>query len=119
MNRPYLVNFSAIISDEQLSIRASITDSITPLSSKEKSVLSTPIQSVGLFSKERYRIRILLFNQSSELLYKKDYDSDNYGRFEIKRQSQYNNEIVAKISVYEISKPVSYTHLTLPATPYV
>lgn len=104
MNRPYLVNFSAIISDDQLSIRASITDSIIPKSSLEKPSLSSPIQSVGLFSKEEYRIKINALNEESNLLFKKEFDSDNYGRFEIKLNAKYQGQQIAKIIVYETSK---------------
>lgn len=104
MDRPYLVNFSAIISGNQLSIRASITDSETPLIYDKKPLTTTPIQSVGLFSKENYRIKIIGLNQENSTLFKKEYDSDNYGRFEIKTLSEYKGETLSKMLVYETSR---------------
>jgi len=104
MNRPYLVNFSAIVSDEQLSIRASITDSETPTTSNDKQALSAPIQSIGLFSKEVYRVKIIALNQQNETVFKREYDSDNYGRFEIKLAFDQSGNKLTKLLLYESSK---------------
>lgn len=104
MIRPYLVNFSAIISDEYLSIRASVTDSETIINRPEESKINSPIQSVGLFSKENFRIKIIGLTAQNKTLFKREYDSDNYGRFEIKFSSQFSGESLEKLIVYETSK---------------
>lgn len=105
MTRPYLVNFSAIISQKRLSIRASLTNSYTPVSKKETALLNnSPIQSISLFSKENYRMKIIALNEKSQVIFEREYDSDNYGRFEIKIPAILNGSIIKKISAYETSQ---------------
>lgn len=102
MNRPCLVNFSAIISEKQLSIRASLTNSINQEFSN-KNLAQRPIDSISLFSKERFRLRIVGLNKENTVIVSKEYDSDNYGNFEIKTSSQVGSELIERLSVYETS----------------
>lgn len=104
MIRPHLVNFSAIISDEYLSLRASITDSETFQNRQQKNSLSSPIKSLGLFSKESFRIKVIGLTSSNKTLFKREYDSDSYGRFEIKLSAQFAGKSLEKLIVYETSK---------------
>lgn len=104
MDRPYLVNFSAIISENQLSIRASITDSKTSIQQTEKSLHSRPIQSLGLFSKESYRLKIVALNAKNETIFKREYDSDSFGRFEIKANAKFQGGQIEKLVAFETSK---------------
>lgn len=104
MNRPYLVNFSSIIADDQLSIRASIANAEIKNDITEHTKLSTPIQSIGLFSKEIFRLKITALNEQSVTLFKREYDSDNYGRFEIKITFKKNGHLPTKLLIYESSK---------------
>lgn len=101
MNRPYLVNFSAIISQKRLSIRASITNSLTPVSNEAS---SSPIQSISLFSKELFRIKLVGFNDENDLTFEREYDSDNYGRFEIKIPAYFNDSKITKLTIFETSQ---------------
>lgn len=102
MDRPYLINFSAIISDGQLHIRASITNHYTPVLSKEL-VNSSPIQSFRLLKKERFQLKIICSNTSNQALLEKNYDSDNYGRFELKIPIDHLKEQMNQIALYETS----------------
>jgi phosphatidate phosphatase APP1 len=105
MNRPYLVNFSAIISQKKLSIRASITNSLTPVNGQVGQIKNnSPIQSISLFSKELFRIKVAGFCNENLLIFEREYDSDNYGRFEIKIPAFFNNSKITKITIYETSQ---------------
>lgn len=102
MNRPQLVNFSAITSDNKISIRASITDSDYKLKLRNKKA-SAPIESIALFDKHLFRLKILGLNQTNQTLVSKEYDSDNHGNIELKMSSHYNDQEVVKLLVYENS----------------
>lgn len=102
MNRPQLVNFSAICSDNKISIRANITESSYQLKLRQKKS-SAPIESIGLFDKNLYRMKILGLNKDSQTLVTKEYDSDNHGNVEFKIQSHYNGQEIVKLLIYENS----------------
>jgi hypothetical protein len=106
MKRPYLVNFSAISSQNLISIRSSITDSYTPLIEKrfrKKNNATTPIQSIGLISSDIYRIKIIGFNQEQEEIYNKEYDSDSFGNFDIKIPRFIVEHEIRKLQIFEVS----------------
>ncbi len=100
MNRPLLVNFSAISSDDRISIRASLTKSSVELNSELKNEQS-PIQSIRLFSKELFRIKIIGFSAGQDILYSKEFDSDNYGKFELKIPRYHNQQQITHLNIYE------------------
>ncbi len=102
MNRPYLVNFSAILSHKTLSIRANVTNSKTALHEVDKKN-TAPIESIRLFSKERFRLKMVFWGDGQNLLIKKEFDSDNYGNFEIKMSGNVNEQKIVRIDIYETS----------------
>lgn len=107
MNRPYLVNFSAISSPSHISIRANITNSYTPIMDKNKKIQSTsPIQSIRLFSKDNFRIKVCGFDQDGKNVFNKEFDSDNYGRFEfiIAQPKHANTNAITRLTIYESSQ---------------
>ncbi len=103
MIRPYLVNFSAIISENQLSIRASLSKATTPVPQNAKNISSTPIQSLSLFRKDLYRIKIKGLDQNQQIILNKEFDSDNYGNFEIRLPAIINGSAIQNLLVYEVS----------------
>jgi hypothetical protein len=106
MKRPYLVNFSAISSQNLISIRSSITDSYTPLIEKrfrKQNKATTPIQSIGLISSDEYRIKIIGFNQQQEEIYNKEFDSDSFGNFDIKIPRFVLENEIRKLQIFELS----------------
>jgi len=108
MKRPYLVNFSAIESDQLITIRASITDSYTPLlekrgQSSDKDSATTPIQSIALLSSDEYRIKIVGMDSNNDEIYIREYDSDQFGNFDMKFTAQISGKKITKLQVYETS----------------
>lgn len=105
MNRPYLVNFSAIASDSSICIKATISDS--PLSTadsrQEIKRSATPIQSIRLFSKNSFRIKVQGLSDESLVIYDKDFDTDDYGIFTLKISEYINGFRIKKLRLYEIS----------------
>lgn len=105
MNRPYLVNFSAIASDNKLVIHTGIANAFTPVLRKgEKPKSQTPIQSIRLFSKDIYRIRVIGHNNAHDTLFEKEFDSDNFGNFNITTALTVDGEIIEKLSIFEINQ---------------
>ena len=102
MNRPYLVNFSAIMGHKTLSIRANVTKSKTALHEIEKKN-TAPIESIRLFSKEQFRLKMIFWGDRQVLLNKKEFDSDNYGNFEIKISGFVKDQKITRIDIYETS----------------
>lgn len=99
MIRPYLASFSAIISNDQLSIRAIVTATY----SHTKDSLKTPISHLALLSKNNYRIRVRGFNESQVEILSREYDSDNFGNFELRIPALVDVNNIEKLSVYETS----------------
>lgn len=106
MKRPYFVNFAAIAADNQISIKASVTDSYTPILEKRQRKMSgptSPIQSIGLISSDEFRIKVEGFNEAQEKIYSREFDSDRFGLFDIKIPLKITDEEIAKLQVYETS----------------
>jgi len=104
MNRPYIVNFSAIASENQLSIRASLSNSKTALVDEKATDTASPIESIRLFSKANYRIKIIGLNSKKNELFRREYDSDNHGKFEVKIPLTIKDDQIKNLVVYEISQ---------------
>jgi phosphatidate phosphatase APP1 len=102
MNRPFLVNFSAIDCKTHLSVRASISNSDISTFKEKKKEVSSPIQSIKLFSKENFRLKIKAIADDGVEVFSKEYDSDNYGKFELKIPT--NGQSVNRILCYETSQ---------------
>jgi len=100
MNRPYLVNFSAIASSGKVSIRANITDSNHQLKNRS-SKTSAPIESLSLFHKHLYRVKIMGLNEENITILEKEYDTDNYGNLELQLAHSINDQKICKILIYE------------------
>ncbi len=88
MIRPYLVNFSAILSEDQLSVRANISNSKIESLKKEN---RTPLDSVSLFKKEQFKIKLVAYDKDNNIIYDKTFDTDNYGKLELRISSRSKN----------------------------
>ena len=103
MNRPYLVNFSAIASDNRISIKAHITNSITAiLAKRSKNPNSSPIQSIKLFSKKSFRIKVQGLSEENTVIFDRDYDTDDYGIFELAISQVVNSQSIKNLRLFEI-----------------
>ena len=100
MNRPFLASFSAIISKDQLSIRAIVNDSYQSFNE----VMRTPISFIKLLTSDNYRLRIRGFNANQTEILSREYDSDSFGNFELRIPAMIDLNSVQKISVYETSR---------------
>lgn len=103
MNRPYLVNYSAIASDNKLSIKAHISDSKTSVIDFNKNKSSSrPIQSIKLFAKNTFRIKVQGLSEKNNVIFDKDYDTDDYGIFLLTISQTINQEKIKNLMIYEI-----------------
>lgn len=100
MERPVLVNFSAIISENQLSVRASVTHRYQEADQKLK---NTPLAHLALLSKSRFRLRIRGLDDRQTEVLSREYDSDNFGNFELKIPSTVEMNQITKLLVFETS----------------
>lgn len=105
MKRPHLINFTAIESNQQISIRTSISMSGNAFSrpfqaSSSQFVPTTPIASIGLIRGSAFRIKIVAKSQQN-IAFIKEIDSDNFGNFFFKVPLP-NNTSIDSLQVYEI-----------------
>jgi hypothetical protein len=104
MKRPYLVNFLSISSNNQISIKASVTDSYTPLlKGKEGMRATSPIQSIGIMRSDEYRIKVVGLGISQKEIFIREYDSDSFGNFDIKIPLTINDNKIKALQIYEVS----------------
>ncbi len=99
MIRPYLVNFSAILSEDQLSVRANISNSKIESLKKEN---RTPLDSVSLFKKEQFKIKLVAYDKDNNIIYDKTFDTDNYGKLELRISSRSKNNEFSNLTLFEI-----------------
>ncbi|MBD64458.1 MAG: hypothetical protein CME62_04585 [Halobacteriovoraceae bacterium] len=103
MERPYLSNFSAIIADKKLSIRAYITELVQQFESTTTDQIATPIQSIGLFSKKYFIVKFKFLNSHSDVLFEKEFQTSNYGKLDISVPKFYNGQLIYSLKIYETS----------------
>lgn len=109
MKRPNLVHFLAIKTDEYISVKASCTmkewrgpavvdlSGITP---------KFPIQDFRLLRSSQFKIRLIGLNEKKEQIFKKTYDSDNFGNFNFKIPLYNDRKEITVLQAYEIKKNV-------------
>ena len=108
MKRPYLVNFLSISSNNQISIKATVTDSYTPLLRNNEGGFAqlkptSPIQSIGIMSSDEYRIKVVGLGIDQKEIFIREYDSDSFGNFDIKIPLFINEQKIKALQVYEVS----------------
>ncbi len=114
--RPHLVHFLAILSDESLSIKASITMKenvlAQPLDLPEIPTPKFPIQALRLLNAYRFTIKIIGLNHNHQEIYKKNFESDSFGNFYFKIPLNEERSQIEALEVYEIrKKPGLLLHL--------
>jgi hypothetical protein len=111
MKRPKLVHFLAIITDESINIRASITleenkfarfhdldidlDLITP---------KFPIQALRLLNAYQFTIKLVGLNKEHKEVYKKSFESDSFGNFNFKIPLTDERKDISVLQIYETRK---------------
>lgn len=106
MRRPKLVHFTAVDSDDYISVRASLSLSSGakfPLLAQEISdiVPTRPIESLGLLSGQEFSLRILGFTQNGTEVYNKTFDSDSFGDFYFRIHQDQKREPITRLMAYE------------------
>lgn len=108
MNRPKLVHFTGIESDEYIHIRASMTYSsqgrfeiLEEINQNLKEIVPTkPIQSMGLLSSNEFRVKVAGLSKDDTEVIVRSFDSDSFGNFNFKiPQPEAKN--VVKLKLYE------------------
>jgi len=103
MKRPTLVHFLSIMSDDFISIRASVT--IKELDQENKGLESFkprfPIQAYKLLSSDEFTMRIIGFNKKHQQVYSKFFESDSYGNFSFKIPLTKMTENIEVLQLYE------------------
>lgn len=96
----------AISSDNTISIKASVTDSeSTFLKAYQNSdAVNTPWHSIGLFASELYRIKLVGLSDNDKEIFKKEYDSDSFGNFDLRLKAYIGEQKITKLQLYEISQ---------------
>lgn len=89
MRRPQPVHFTAISTDHHLSIRASLSFSSQARHQFWQNPLPglppiRPIESVGLLTSRRFRLRIIGMDKEGHELINREYDSDSFGDFNLR-----------------------------------
>jgi len=105
MRRPQLVHFTAISSEDHLSIRASLSFSrqarhqfwLDPLPGLPP---IRPVESLGLLSSKKFRLRIVGMDKLDRELLNREYDSDDFGDIHLRLPHPVEG-IIEKILVYE------------------
>ncbi len=110
MKRAYPVHFLSILTDDWISIKASLTMKEHIYSNGnhlEKFTPSFPIQAYRLLNAYQFTMRIIVKNEDQEVVFERDYESDSFGTFQLK--IPLNPEMRKKggvhvIEAYEIAK---------------
>jgi hypothetical protein len=118
MKRPHLVHFTAIATKEAITVKASITlrDDRVPYGGvslniaqeiarsieKELPKPSFPIQAFRLLRSRRFQMKLVCLGEAQVELFKKTYESDSYGNFNIKIPHSFENEGIKGIQAYEV-----------------
>lgn len=89
MPRPQLYSFTALQTQNELSVKANVNFVETGLarlevgSASETSEFSAPLESIGLIRSRECRIKIVGSN-GKQIVLEKEYDSDSFGSFDLK-----------------------------------
>ncbi len=108
MKRPYLVHFIAIESDSHIHVRASFSlkesRALALLIDKDITKFSptAPLESLGLLGSQEYVMRIIGYDAERNVVFRKDYESDSLGNFDIKFIRSINQIRITHLEVYEV-----------------
>ena len=108
MKRPYIVNFMAIESDNHISIRASLSRGDKYKTNYLRSSISSispasPIQSLSLLNSNEFKILVVGLDTEKKETFRKEYDSDSFGNYEIRFNKRVENKSINALQVYEVS----------------
>jgi len=110
MKRPSIVHFLAIMTEENLNIKASLTvkENVIRESFPKAKVLKIPrprfpIQAYKLLTGNSFKIKIIGFSAAKRVIYNKTFDSDRFGNVDIKIPLNSERKDITALQVYEVS----------------
>lgn len=107
MKRPHLVHFLAIITDDSISIKASITLRENFIAQNLDLDIPTPkfpIQALRLLNAYQFTLKIVGMSKNQREIYKKSYESDSFGNFNFKIPLTKEREEIEILQLYETKK---------------
>jgi len=121
MLRPSIVHFIAILTEEHLHIKTSLTRKEVELHYKKKSMASEvaksfvlevdplkkpsfPIQAYRLLKGRNFTIKIVAFDEDHNVIFKKQFESDSIGAFNFKIPLSIKYDLIKNIQVFEVGQ---------------
>lgn len=109
MKRPKLVHFLAIITDDSINIRASITLKENELAKYNDLEIDFPtpqfpIQALRLLNAYQFTMKIVGLNREHKEIYKKSFESDSFGNLNFKIPLTEERKEIEILQLYEIKK---------------
>lgn len=106
MKRPTLVNFLAIMTEDTLAIRASLTLKENPLLIRQNELVdftpSFPIQAYRLLGADRFTVLIMALDKEHNEVYRKSFESDSFGNVSFKIPLSGERKNIEILQVYEV-----------------
>jgi hypothetical protein len=109
MKRPHLVHFLALITDDSINIKASITMKENIISKKRDIDLTIltphfPIQALRLLNAYEFTLKIVGMTKDQKEIYKKSFESDSFGNFNFKIPLTEERTKIEILQLYEVKK---------------
>lgn len=107
MKRPHLVHFLAIVTDESISIKASITlreNLIAQNLDLDIPTPKVPTQALRLLNAYQFTMKIVGVTKDQKEIYKKSFESDSFGNFNFKIPLTAERSDIEMLHLFEIKK---------------
>nr|BDT28309.1 hypothetical protein BHI3_17750 [Bacteriovorax sp. HI3] len=107
MKRPHLVHFLAIVTDDSINIKASITMKENLMAQNLDFDIVTkklPIQALRLLNAYQFTMKIIGVSKDQREIYKKSFESDSFGNFNFKIPLTKEREEIEILQIYETKK---------------
>lgn len=115
MKRPHLVHFLAIVTDDSISIKASITLKENVVAQNlDLDILAPkfPIHALRLLNAYQFTMKIIGMTKDQKEIYKKSFESDSFGNFNFKIPLTKEREQIEILQLFEVkNKPGLELHL--------
>ncbi len=107
MKRPHLVHFLAIVTDDSINIKASITLKENLIAQNLDLDIPTPkfpIQALRLLNAYQFTLKIVGVTKDQREIYKKSFESDSFGNFNFKIPKTLERDQIEILQLFEVKK---------------
>lgn len=107
MKRPHLVHFLAIVTDDSINIKASITMKENLIAQNLDLDIPTPkfpIHALRLLNAYQFTMKIIGLSKDQKEIYRKSFESDSFGNFNFKIPLTKDRESIEILQIYETRK---------------